>query len=430
MDQKLPADVRVAVLPEGVRYVLPRRELGQGRKVGWVVLVVGLVITGFMVFWMVGPLIAGIRMLLDGELFGWVLIGFSLLGTMGLVVGLGILCAGVAIVTNATHSEVELRHGKLRAVERFGWARWTRKRRIEDVQKLELGPPLTGSDFADKRRRKRSDDVAIPIGDQMPEDLATIRAYGAGIKPLIVAPGYPLDMLRALAGALSERMSTSGKARLFDGDREVAVVERPDKTPAEREALAETEEDKLGAMRPPDAKSILEEHEDGLTITVPPLGIWKGSKGLAVFAVMWNGFIAFFIVMLTLFELGLIENDGDNPGWLGFLFMIPFVAVGVGTALAAVNMGRRRAILDVVGRTLLVSRQSIFGTKQREWSANQLEKIIRGSSGMEVNDVPVMELQIHPREGKKYGMLSQLDDMEIAWIARTLRRALGLHKTH
>ena len=64
----------------------------------------------------------------------------------------------------------------------------------------------------------------------------------------------------------------------------------------------------------------------------------------------------------------------------------------------------------------------------RAWRAGELSAIRIGPSGMSVNDVPVMELQIHPKDGKKVGLLSQLDDEEIDWIAAHLRKALNVGK--
>ena len=43
---------------------------------------------------------------------------------------------------------------------------------------------------------------------------------------------------------------------------------------------------------------------------------------------------------------------------------------------------------------------------------------------MEVNDRPVIELQIHPRQGKKAGLLGGRDEAELRWLATRLRQAL------
>lgn len=45
-------------------------------------------------------------------------------------------------------------------------------------------------------------------------------------------------------------------------------------------------------------------------------------------------------------------------------------------------------------------------------------------AAMEVNERPVIELQIHPVVGKKAGFLAGRDEAELRWIAAHLRRAL------
>jgi len=135
--------------------------------------------------------------------------------------------------------------------------------------------------------------------------------------------------------------------------------------------------------------------------------------------------MAVFTTFGTLIVTGVIEGESDIEGLWGIVGAIAFVglfwAVGIAMLLGAINAGRRRAVLDVVGDTLLIYRRSIFGTKQREWTADDLSHVCIGPSGTEVNDRPIMQLQIHPREGKKYGMLSQTSDDEIRWIAQELR---------
>ena len=420
MANDLPADVRVVLLSDGVRYVLPRRELGKGRWVGLLPLAMGLFATGFMAFWMWMPISGGIHQLRDGKAFGWAMIAFGALGLFGLLTGLGLMGLGIALLTNATHSEVEISGGKLRAIERFGLIKWTRKRPVAVIEKLELGSPLIGSETS-----RGADPSTIHIGAGLDPNLSTIRAMGKGIKLLIVAPGYPRQWLMPLAEALSERMSgggLGGRSRLFDRDEpRVKVVERPaqDKDSEELDEAIAAE-----LLEPPvDAKSTLERRDDGLTITVPPSGLFRGTKGMGCFAVLWNLFVAGFITIMVVTTI-----RGNGPEWFVYLFMIPFVAAGVGMGLLAANMGKRRAIIDVVGDTLLISRQGIFGARQHEWPAGDIAKIIVGPSGMEVNDKPIYELQIHPRTGKKVGLLGQLDEEELEWIALRLRRALGVPK--
>jgi hypothetical protein len=94
--------------------------------------------------------------------------------------------------------------------------------------------------------------------------------------------------------------------------------------------------------------------------------------------------------------------------------------------LAAVNSGKRRTAIAVAGDGLLIISDSIFGRKRREWLASQIDQIRCGDSGVEVNDVPLKELQIHPRSGRKFGLLSERSEEELRWLAYELNQALNV----
>ena len=64
------------------------------------------------------------------------------------------------------------------------------------------------------------------------------------------------------------------------------------------------------------------------------------------------------------------------------------------------------------------------GAKRREWPLGEVETVRVGPSGMEVNDVPVLELAILGHKGKLFGMLVGRDPRELAWMAGVLRQAI------
>ena len=370
-------------------------------------MIAGLISTVFAGFW-VGIIL---KDLLAGQgPSGWPAIGLLVPSLPGLLVGLALLVVGSAIARNAVRAEIELSNGQLRAIERFGPLRWTRKRPIEKVEQLIL----------DKAIRKAA---ITRAGSDVPVDLApnllVIRAQGQQMKPLFIAPGYPRSVLEALAHELADSVGAGVPAKLFDDDEPgVQVLDHSDLDEA-----AMAEEVERIPEQPTGSSAILDRRDGELTLTVPPAGLWRGSKGLFAFSLLWNGFMVVFTSLLLWFAL-----SGEDDVWPLALFAIPFWAVGIGMLLAAINMGRRRAILDVVGDTLLITRAGPFGTKQQEFRADTIAAIRAGASGMEVNEVPVIELQIHPRDGKKCGLLSQRKDDELKWIAAVLRDAVGVGK--
>jgi hypothetical protein len=166
----------------------------------------------------------------------------------------------------------------------------------------------------------------------------------------------------------------------------------------------------------------VEPTSDGLTITVPPAGVWKGSKGLFSFALLWIAFTAVFAV-LTVIVPPATGKGLQVPFLLGSTL---FVAIGFTMLAFAVNAGRRLAIFDVVGDTLLVNRKNLFGLRQHEWPRERLQRVGIGPSGVEINDRPVMELQVVDTDDCKTGLLSERSDEEIRWVAHLVRRGLGM----
>src|SRR5262249_19452695 len=106
--------------------------------------------------------------------------------------------------------------------------------------------------------------------------------------------------------------------------------------------------------------------------------------------------------------------------------LTPFWGVGIGLALAVYEMGRRRAILAVVGDSLLVIQEGPMRLKRSEWHRDELKDVRPAPSGLSVNHKRVLELQIQPKLGKPFGLLGGHGDPELEWIATMLRGALRL----
>ena len=193
----------------------------------------------------------------------------------------------------------------------------------------------------------------------------------------------------------------------------------------------EDEDEDLGwqnanpAIQPAGSRIEIELYEGGLTVRVPPAGVWRGTSGMFLFSLIWNGAM---LVFTSLMLLAFFNNkpDQDEMSWIMPVFFSLFWLAGIGLFLGSLNMGLRRAALAVVGDSLMVLQTGIFGSKQREWPLEKITSIRVDKSGMEVNDVPIMELQIHATEGGKFGMLAGRDDDELEWLAYQLNQALKL----
>jgi hypothetical protein len=401
----LPTDIVVTELPDGgVRYVFPRRDLGGLRYVGLVPLAFGLFFAGFAVSWTAGVVQ---DLVAPGGGVGWFGILFALWGVPFIVAGL--MMAGAGMLILAGHSEVQVRRGRLWAMECAGWLRWPRSRRVENIRRFKV------------TLKAPSDPEESPPEGQMASFLG-----GLGVilvecdkgTPLWLAPAYPLDWLRALADELARRCQTVTDT----GEPTPAPAVQEEVVKVESGVVQQTVED-----QPPGSRAVLEEHADGVTITLPPAGVWRGSKGLFMFSLLWNAIMAVITAMVVGIHIFADQPQGPDAGGalLFGLVITLFWAIGAATVLAAVNMGRRRAVLAVVRDRLLVLQTGLFGTKRREWERAEVRHVGVGPSGLSVNERPVLELQLRPREGAQVGLLAGRDEEELHWIATRLRRALN-----
>jgi len=167
---------------------------------------------------------------------------------------------------------------------------------------------------------------------------------------------------------------------------------------------------------------------------VPPAGLRKGSKGLFGFGIVWCLIVAAITLAIGSANA---KNVRGNPV-VGWTLMGVFWLVGLGLLTGAINMARRRAMLLVENGQLQVAQIGIFGAKKWDWNRENIGAIRANASGMEINNVPVIELQIQPVNGKKVGFFAGRDQqgLPVAHGVGTLdaRRAQGqdgsIHRPH
>jgi len=369
------------------RFELPIRPLGGAR-------IVGLALVGFGVFFAWSPaqgVWQTVRALLDGApgetdaFLGLFQVPFLLAGGIPLVLGLLVLFG---------RCRVEWRDGRLRSAELLGPFWWTRRLPRRPLRGLRVMAGPSGNDADGPRGLGR---------------LAGLFAEFEGGPRRIVALGYPREWLLTLA----RELETLAGARGFAG--------APVKVELVEQASPDEEDDADLTEQPPGSRVRLEEWSSGVRLTVPPAGLWRGSKGLFFFALVWCGFVAVFTAGAA---IGGFEWDGKP--WMPILVMAGFWAVGLGMLAVAVHLGRRTAVIGVEDGRLHVETRGLFGARRQDWNPGELSAVRADASGMEVNDRPVLELQIHPVGGKKRGLLAGRDEDELRWMATTLRRALKL----
>lgn len=428
---------RVEPIARGTRFILPNRDLKAGRLIGLGAAGMGFFITGFMVLWMYGPISSGIGGWQSGGIgqngFNLLSIGFGLLGMFGLVPGLALLIGGLGVASGRSRNEIEFDDLSISSIERIGPLRWTFRRKLDAIERFNVVDTVSGAHDDDDD--EHIDDTTVMVDANRPQvrrrterqhgkrsPFGAVLIHGRGMKrPLVLAAGYPNDLVERLALDLHDRVGRDVPLMLpAAGGHGVATT----RASSERdpEALVTLEPaGKPPRPQPTDSDARVDRRPGELTIEIPPAGLRRGSKGLFFFAIIWNVFI-------TIFSLVWIPVwfSQSWPDKLVGLFVLPFIAVGIALAVAVVNIGKRRTIIDVVGGTLLISRKSIFGVKQFQHDRSEIDSIDVGPSGMSVNDVPIRELQINLKAGGHTGILSERRDTELKWIASELRAALNV----
>jgi hypothetical protein len=408
-DQTPPRNQVIDLWPASIRFVLPRRSR-PGKFIGWLLLLFGLIATSGTIY--VGLAMAGqapwvLGRFLRGAAF------FLGLATVG---GLIPLWWGLAALLG--HREIEIRGDSIRTFERIG-PLWRSKRwKLEKVFKFDCVDPSADND------------------GQVPGHLERFYAFlvrlnGGGQGML--AWGYSPELLRPLVVALTESGNTAlqrlgEEATIFSPDAVDPAVEEDENLDDED---LDDEEDKdwtdagdasadlePALTQPSGSKIAVDKFEGGLTLQVPPAGVWKGSSGMFFFALIWNGFMTVFTSGVVCGGLNAENKPDETALWIFPLFISLFWAVGIGLMLGALNMGRRSAMFAVAGGNLLVMQKGLFGTNASGRGTSRQPS----PSGMKVNDRDVNQLQIHST-GEKLGLLTGRDETELEWLACELRSA-------
>ena len=410
-----PQPYKVESTPQGYRFRLPNRDTSSFSVAGWGLLGFGAVGCLFMVFWISGPAIGGFTMLAKDKFMGLLMIGFASFGLIGLYQTSRIVTAGWAILNNKLGCEIEIRDKYLTCTEKFGWSSWKRKTLIKNVHRFEVV-------------QLKTTDISPPpdfFGD--PEQFGSLNAVGQDdSKSFRIGIGYDQSLLLPLGEELALKLNKIYEPSYSD---DAKGITQPVSTIVT--TRTEADEELQSRKQPADSKIEVVRKNGSLAFNVPPAGR-KGAHGLYGFSIAWLGFtslISIFLLSSTIFgDDGLLEKEGIW-GVLGLCaFLLLFLGAGVGMFLSALNLAKRSVMLGVDKGMLFIERKSIFGTKWIEFEQKDVASIAKGNSGMEINDVPVTELQITNAEGKTQGLLSQLSDAEISWLAHELTEELGVPK--
>jgi hypothetical protein len=355
MEQCLPiplsSPIEVRDLPDGWRYILPRRKAGRA----WLLLGLNLVVLEVIVTLVcAGAVVWSIAKLAQqaGPLMPWdFLIAFwwlpiILFCAVGMHLFLSILLG---------HLEIEMRKGRLRASECLWPVRWSSSCAMDRVFSLTiLGAPeglpwRTLAALAHECWPGRLGRLWASLVPNLAQfrflvfhalaydptgSLAVIVVRHLGRGPVWLVGGYPHSWLVALATDLVSRWQAE-QAPL--GSKSVVPVV---------EAFCEDFED-VDRKRPPGCRAILEEYQDGFLLSLPRSGFWRSGWAHAKIGGQ-VALVPFAVIIPWLFRAG--------PSW-GLLLsavLFPMAVFCAAIFAGGLALGRRGGHVAIAGGELLL----------------------------------------------------------------------------
>ncbi len=391
MGVPLPPEIQVIDLPDGVQYRLPPRPSRLARGLGLCLIVFGAAGCGFDLSWSLRVQ----NFLLGPAPVPWLPQALLVVQDVVAVVScLGVCCAGLFLL--AGHSEVELRAGRLRAVERAGWLRWARARPRQGIRRLVVSNAAAADGTP-----------AVPDAGGY---LAVLRAQGEGAGALWLAPLYPRAWLGALADNLTRRLADSGTGLPASAPSLAVVVGEQAGGPLPDEFPDRPEPPATSAV-------VLERGDGGLTLAIPPQELGLGG------GLLLHGAVESFVlagVMTAWFLRAAAQAGGLFPG-LWVILAAPWL-MGLGMVLAFIHTLVCRWTLTVTGEGLTFVQS--FPSRRREWTRDQLESI-----RVDPAENRQFALRIGTKQGQMVRLLPGRPREELEWIATVLRQALGVPAT-
>ena len=303
------------------------------------------------------------------------------------------------------HSEIEIAHdGMVTAYDRAGWfgfcVCWFRPGGAVRLVLEECSPPP-----------ERNGRLLRP-----PEALWQLSAQDRRGRKGWLAIGYPRAVLLALAEHLAPQLGVAPPAADDPTRPDGPLLDLPAPPLA---VVAEPEfPNRDTPDPPPNTRVTLERHDDGVTITVPRLGL-RGKNGEMFAGGLFLAVVGGLVIGVCIHAL--INPNGDPVFGqiMGLIVAGAFFAGGVVLLAVAYQGARERVVLAVVGDKLLTLESGPFHTQRLEFArADVLDIACVGHDHH--------ELRIVAPDGSTFGLLERRNADELKWIATVLRQALGI----
>lgn len=321
----------------------------------------------------------------------------------------------------------------LYCIERQGIAsRQTRCRRVA-IQSIKVA---SFESLLSAKTEDASQDEPVDSID-LPPQAILIMPVGAK-RPLVAGYGYDRDLLVPVAKALLEAVAANGSSNLTlptESPRDLSIAN--DSPESARVATAGPKLEIDPPLRKPDeiaadlsnkqinkpahSLAVVLEESQGTTIILPPPG-YRGGIGTLM---THSCFCLLILGVATAFTVphmmrGQFQFNGGTA-----VFAV-FAVVGVSTFLISMNNARSKSVFVINASTLVFSQVGPFRKIEKQWDIASITDIRKERTGIQINGVDLLQLQIHLNDKKKCRLLTGRDPDELAWLAQELRRAAHL----
>jgi hypothetical protein len=307
--------------------------------------------------------------------------------------GLAYFPLGLGLAILVGRREVTLRGGKLRTTERVGFLARTKRWPLATLDSVQIVGfvPAPAEGHKEGTLLSRLDALSGVLTD--------------GTRFMVV-PAYPRRLLAPFAAELARRCDARFDTTEYRRPKvQVTTLVSGDAPAAEHD---------YNVDQPADSRVVLEEYPEGVTITVPPLGFGGASIALTLAGLAVMG------------VTGSVAASMEAPSAKAYGICAAIAFVGLMLALHGVRVARRRVVIAIVLPQLMILQTGLVRSLRRTWDVGELMTVRVGPSGIQVNEEDVLELQIVPLSGPKFGLLCGRDVPEIRWIAGVLRRCLNV----
>ena len=172
------------------------------------------------------------------------------------------------------------------------------------------------------------------------------------------------------------------------------------------------------AAPPPGSRIRRADTGDQVLLASEPLGLWRGSFGLAVF-----GPLVMLVPLVILWRLRAAGQPTDPlvHVWLTCLFVI-----GAAIALVGADFGLGRIEIRVGAHVLSLRRRGLLRRWMREVGRDQLRDVRLDEAWFQAGRAPVHQLAIELADGRTVRILTAHARPDICYVADCIRAKMNL----